>query len=56
MLSIPGSLKAMRTLENIGACYITLTADKKAEIVNGILNSFTVKGARYTAATPLLWG
>ncbi|KIJ48635.1 hypothetical protein M422DRAFT_28368 [Sphaerobolus stellatus SS14] len=55
MLPIPGSSKATRTVENMKACDISLTEEEKADI-DGILNSFTVKGARYTASTPSLWG
>ncbi|KIJ26326.1 hypothetical protein M422DRAFT_272616 [Sphaerobolus stellatus SS14] len=55
MLPIPGSSKASRTIENLQAADITLTEDEKAEI-NGILDTIQVKGARYQASTPGLWG
>ncbi|KIJ38065.1 hypothetical protein M422DRAFT_33413 [Sphaerobolus stellatus SS14] len=55
MLPIPGSSKASRTIENLQAADIILTEDEKAEI-NGILDTIQVKGARYQASTPGLWG
>jgi len=55
MIPIPGSSKYTRTRENLEAGEIILSEEEKAEI-DGVFSSFSVKGSRYTANTPLLWG
>lgn len=47
--------KYTRTLENLAAGDIVLTAEESAS-VNRLVSLFESKGGRYTQDTPDLWG
>ncbi|KDQ60704.1 hypothetical protein JAAARDRAFT_31679 [Jaapia argillacea MUCL 33604] len=59
ILPLPGSSNKKRTLENLAGGDVELTTVENAELAN-ILETFTVKGGRYTDSVPAhvlkLWG
>jgi len=55
VIPIPGSSKAARTLENMAASDLRLTAEESVEI-DEILSKVPVQGVRYTKGTTNLWG
>jgi len=55
MIPLAGSSHATRTVENLGASDVILTAGEQAEI-EAVLQEMGVKGARFMKDAPNLWG